>query len=575
MAVDAPLQPESSAQPTNSQGAAGATSHTRRLAQSTLIVMVAFAAAKLVGLAQTFLIANVFGVGREWDSYVTANSIPELIFTLIAGGALANAFIPVFTGYLAKEDRDSAWKLASHVINMVFLVTIIASALAFLLAPWLVANVVASGFAASQQAETVSIMRLLLVGTIIFSISGILMGILQSFNRFLLPALAPIMYDVGLLFGVIVLSRRFGVHGIALGAVIGAVLHLGIQIPGIIRVRARWIPKLGLRDPELWHIIRLMIPLVIGMFAFSYSFIVMNNIASRLGTGAVSALSWGWRLMQIPETLIGTAMGTVILPTLAALSANSDLKGKRDAMSGALRFILLVTIPSAIGLIVVGRPLISLLEGGAFDAAATALVYNALVFFMLGMVTQSMVEVGARAFYADKDTWLPLVASVANAVLNIALAFVFSGVMNVQASGFSNQAAAAFPSLGLRVDTGNVGGLALAQSIGFTAEITVLLLVLRRRWHGLNERAILTTTLKTTIASLIMAAAILIIHAGLTALDLFGRGRIVTIGMIGIEVVIGAIVFFAAAWLLRTDELRLLGRLLRRRAAPTPETALA
>ncbi len=531
---------------------------TRQIARSTLIVIAAFAIAKAISFAQTIIIANVFGVGREWDAYVTANSIPELIFTLIAGGALANAFIPVFTGHLASEDRSGAWKLASHVVNTVFTVTLLASVIAFVAAPWLVANQIAPGFTASQQAETVALMRILLISTLIFSVSGILMGILQSFNRFLLPALAPILFDVGILFGVVFLTDSFGVYGIAYGAVLGAALHLLIQVPGVIAVRARWTFSLGLNDPELWRIIRLMIPLVIGMFAFSYSFIVMNSIASRLGEGAVSALSWGWRLMQIPETLIGTAMGTVILPTLAALSTIGSVSAKRDAMNGALRFVLLATIPSAIGLIVVGRPLISLLEGGAFDSAATALVYNTLVFFMLGMVTQSMVEIAARAFYADKNTWIPLLASVANAVFNIGLAFVLSGVAAVEARGFSHQAALTFPSLGLQTDMGNVGGLALAQSIGFTVEIVILLVILARRWNGINARSLMVTTLKAVVASGVMAAAIMIVHAGFNAVDLFGRGRFFTAGLIGAEVVIGGVVFLITAQILRMQELRVL-----------------
>ncbi len=216
---------------------------------------------------------------------------------------------------------------------------------AFIIAPWLVAHVIAPGYQPAEQAQTVQLMRILLVSTLIFSVSGICMGILQSFNRFLLPALAPIMYDLGILFGVIFLIKPFGVNGIALGAVIGAALHFLVQVPGLFRVRARWYFQLGWRDPNLWKVLRLMLPRIGGLGVFSFNFIVMGNIASRLGTGSVSALNWGWRLMQIPETLIGTAMGTVIFPTLAALSELNDADGKRSAMSGALRFILIATIP--------------------------------------------------------------------------------------------------------------------------------------------------------------------------------------------------------------------------------------
>ncbi|MBC8097915.1 MAG: murein biosynthesis integral membrane protein MurJ, partial [Armatimonadetes bacterium] len=401
---------------------------TRQLAGSTLVVMLAFAAAKGISLLQTLIIARTFGIGSEWDAYVTANRIPELLFTLIAGGALAHAFIPIFGKYLAQGDTPGAWRLASHVVNTVFGVTLLAAAVVFVAAPWLVSNVVAPGFTPAAQAQTVQLMRLLLAATLIFSISGIVMGILQSHQHFLLPALAPIMFDLGILFGVLFLLKPLGVYGIATGAVLGAGLHLGIQIPGLIRFRAHWVRELGWRDPQLWRVIRLMLPRVAGLGVFSVNFIVMNNIASRLGTGSVSALDWGWRLMQIPQTLIGTAMGTVIFPTLAALSALGDEAGKRDALSGALRFIMIGCIPSAVGLIFVGRPLISLLEGGAFDARAGALVYSTLQAFGLGLIVHSALEVVARGFYADQDTLTPLWAALGGAAINLGLSFALSGV---------------------------------------------------------------------------------------------------------------------------------------------------
>src|SRR5690606_34492314 len=318
---------------------------TPNLARSTIIVMLSFAAAKAISLLQTFVIARAFGVSADYDAFVTANKVPEQIFNLIAGGALAFAFIPVFTGLLARDQRDAAWRTASYVINTVFMVTLVVSAIAFITAPWLIANVVAPGFDLASQEQTVTMMRILLVSTLIFSVSGIWMGILQSHNLFLLPALAPIMFDVGILFGVLVLIPRMGVHGIAVGAVIGAAMHLGIQIPGMFKVRLRWTPRLGWNDPELRRIIRLMIPRIADLGVVSLLTIITTNILSRLGTGAASAFDWGWRLMQIPETLIGTAMGIVIFPTLSALSSLGDVSGKRDAMSGAVRFILISTIP--------------------------------------------------------------------------------------------------------------------------------------------------------------------------------------------------------------------------------------
>lgn len=530
---------------------------TRQLARSTLIVMFAFAAAKAISLAQTFIIANVFGVGAEWAAYVTANRIPELIFTLIAGGALAHAFIPIFSGYLAKGDRSGAWKVASHVINTVFSFTLLVSVVVFFLAPWLVANVVAPGFDETTRAQTAALMRILLLSTLIFSVSGILMGILQSHQHFLLPALAPIMFDVGILIGVIFLLPVLGVEGIALGAVLGAALHLGIQIPGLVMFKARWSFELGLRDPVLWRVFRLMLPRVAGLGVFSLNFLVMNNIASRLGTAPVAALDWGWRLMQIPQTLIGTAIGTVIFPTLAALSEVGDEKGKREAMSGALRVILVTSIPAAVGLIVVGRPLISLLERGAFDAAASALVYSTLSFFALGIVVHSALEVVARSFYADKDTLTPLWAALIGAGINFALAFALSGVITVSANGHFNRIAVQFPQMGLRPDAGNVSGLALANSLGTAAEVLLLLWVLRRRWHGANEDALTRTVLKTLAASLVMALVIVFMNTIWNALGFADRGLVFTVAQIALETGAGLLVFLGAAYWLRLEELQI------------------
>lgn len=542
---------------------------TRDIWRSTLIVMIAFGLAKVISLGQTVIIASVFGVGTEWDSFVTANRIPELIFTLIAGGALAHAFIPIFSSYLAREDRDGAWTLASHVINFIFTVTTAVSIVAFFTAPWLVANVVAPGFDAVARQQTVELMRILLISTMIFSVSGIVMGILQSHNHFLLPAVAPIMFDVGILLGVIFLMPAMGVHGIALGAVLGAALHLLVQVPGLIRYKARWKPELGLRDPQMWRVIRLMLPRVGGLGVFSLNFLVMNNIASRLGPGSVSALDWGWRLMQIPQTLIGTAMGTVIFPTLAALSEVGDENGKRNYMSGALRFITVASIPSAVGLIFVGRPLISLLERGAFDASASAFVYSTLQFFALGLIVHSALEVLARSFYADKDTLTPLYAALGGALINLVGSVIFSNVLNAEQFGGVRQMLnlGGFPipsQLDFVQNTGFVGGLALANSLGVMFEVVFLLVVLRKRWHGINENALARSVVQATAASLIMALSIVAVNVVWS--NVVGSTSLMyTVIQVLLETGIGVIVFAVSAWFMGMEELRALVNMVTKR----------
>lgn len=526
----------------------------RRLARSTLIVIVAFGLAKVISLAQTIILADTFGLGAAMDSYLAANTIPETIFNLIAGGVLIHAFLPIFTGLLARNDEEKAWRFASQVMNTVFLLTCLVSILALLAAPWLIRNLIAPGMSAEGIQQTAVIMRILLVGTIIFSISGLLMGILNSFNHFLAPALAPALYDVGILFGAMFLVKPFGIYGLAYGTVLGALFHLLIQLPYVFRIGVRWKPSFGWNDPTLRHMVRLMLPRIIDLGLFQITnWIVATNIASRLGESAISALGWAWRIMQIPETLIGTAMGTVIFPTLAALSELGDEDGKRDRMSGALRFILMTTIPSAVFLILAGQTGIALLERGEFTTQSTALVYNALRFYALGVVVHSVLEVVARSFYADKDTWTPLLVAFGGAIINLTAALVFTGVLSAE-----------------QPNPMNVGGLALANTLGVTFEAGALLFILRRRWHGINESELGRTTLKTLAASLIMGISIVLFDSLWQMAGMTGRGTAFTVIQLVLETGLAVVVFAGAAALLKMDEIRGIIRLLRPRKLVEP-----
>jgi putative peptidoglycan lipid II flippase len=510
----------------------------RTLIRSTIIVFLGFTTARVLSLVQTVLISEVFGIGAEWDRFVAANQLPETIVLILGGVTLTTALMPFFSGMLANDNRAQAWRLASHVLNSVFLASCLVSIVAFIFAPALIQSVVAPGFTPEGIAESASLMRLLLIATLIFSISGATMGLLQSHNRFVAPALAPIMYDVGILFGAGFLVEPFGVYGIAYGTLIGAVLHFAVQVPALIRVGARWVPQLGWNDPDVRRVFALMLPRILDVGVFTFSFTMAINFSSRLGEGAVSAFSWSWRLMQIPQTLIGSAMAVVIFPTLAALSARNDVDGKRGAMASALKFILIGTIPSAIGLLLVGRPALSLLEGGAFDAQATNLVYVALRGFALGIVVHSILEVAARSFFADKDAWTPLLITSGGALINLSFAWVFSGL----ASGSSNAA--------------GVEAITLGNTLGVTFEVIVLLLILRRRWHGIQENQLAITTVKTVAASLVMALVMVIFDALWTALGLSGQGRLLTIAQVTLQVLIGGVTFIAAAWLFRLQELK-------------------
>jgi putative peptidoglycan lipid II flippase len=486
-----------------------------RFAKSTLIVAVFFGLEKVLGFVRHILIARQFGLSPKLDAFNAANNLPDLLFALISGGALAIAFIPVLSETLQKQDRQAAWDLFSRIANLMFLVTAsIAVVLAVLAVP-LVERVIAPGFSAEQQGLVVKIMRLDLITTLIFSIGGLVIAGLQASQHFLLPAMAPAMYDLGMLFGVIILAPESGYHigplalpgfgmgifGLVYGSIIGAVLFLLIQLPGLVRYKFHWTAAINLHHPGVRKVLSLMGPRVLTVLFIQLVFIAMDNIASRLGiVGAVSALAYGWLFMQVPETLVGTAVGTVLLPTISEQVAREDMDGFRLSLNRAMRVILALTIPAA-ALIMVGiRPLVSIL---GFDAAGENMVVWVTRGFLVGLMAHSLIEVAARAFYAQQKALIPLGASFMATVTFVILA------------------------VGLGYTLG-AGGIALANGLAYTGEALLLWYLLHRRFPGVIE-------VRNTLVRVIpvaLAGGLLVF--GLLRLPLPLAGLLLGVGALGV-----------------------------------------
>jgi len=501
------------------------TARQRHLARNVLLVAGAFVLAAVAGLIRNALIARQFGIGADLDAYYAAFKLPDLLFTIVAGGALATAFIPVFAGFVAAGDREGAWRLASAITNWVALVAGALAGLVALAAPWLVRTVIAPGFSPAQAEETADVMRIVLVSTLIFSVSALQGSILHGFKHFLLPALAPVVYPVGVIAGAIWLAPAWGVRGLAAGAVIGAALHLAIKIPGLLRFGFRWRPILDTGDGAVRKVAVLLGPRVLDLGVFHLTLLATTNLASRLGAGSVSALEWGWDAMQLPETIIGTAFGLVAFPTLAELAARGDRAGLRATLNESLRTVLALAVPAAVGLILLGRPLLALLyQRGAFDAAATEAVYTALRFYALGLAAHVCLELAARAFFAQQDTVTPLLLAAASAGANILLAALLMGPLGH-------------------------GGLALANSLAVTAEVLALLLILRQRLGGMGGRALGRLLLRALAAAAMMGGAILLLTAYASRA---GWGNLMTLAAAG---AVGGGVYLAACQALGVREL--------------------
>ncbi len=434
-----------------------------QVARSALLVAALFAIDKVLGVVRDAAIGRAFGTSAALDAYYAAFELPDALFNVVAGLAMATALIPVLSAYTERGDRRGTWALASVVINWALIIVSGISAVAAIFAPNVI-RAVAPGFDAVRADLATHLMRLVLLQTVISSVSGIVMSTLQAHRHFLLPAIAPLAYTVGRIVGALFLAPTMGVYGLAWGGLAGTVGHFLIQVPGLIRYHARWYPRL--RHPDLPEVLRLMGPRVMGLAVTYLNFVLPTFLGSRLAAGAISSYEYGWRLMQFPETIIGTALGLTVFPTLSQRANAGDREGFRATAAWALRLVLALAIPAAVGLVVLGRPLTAVfLQRGAFDATATERVYRGLQAFAVGLVAHSALEVTSRLFYAQRDMWTPFWAATAGFITNLAVGWA------------------------LLVPMAHVG-LALANSLGVGLQVVILLIVARRRLGGVEGGAL-------------------------------------------------------------------------------------
>lgn len=458
-----------------------------------MLVMGAFVVSKIVGLLRERAISHRFGVSSEYEAYLAAFRVPDLIFMLIAGGALVTAFLPVFSGALADEDdADRRWRLASSVTNLALLVSAVLAGGSAIFAP-ILASAAAPGFSPDELALTAALMRIILLSTLIFAVSGIQMGMLNAFQHFLTPAIAPIVYNGGILFGAVVLAPSLGIYGLAWGVVLGALGHLLVKVPSLLRRGFRWYPILDLDDRQVSHVLWLMWPRILSLGTVQAVFWVNTRLASQIETGSVAALNYAWVIAQMPQTILGTAIATVAFPTLAELAARGDRAALRETAGAALRTMLALSVPASVALWLLAGPVIAvLLQTGRFDEQAASATGITLQMFALGLVGHVTFEVVARMFYAQRDTLTPLFIGAATMVLNIGLAYALVGAL-AQA------------------------GLALANSIAITFELAVALVILHHRLGRIAGRELWATVWRAALAGGVMFAGMALVLGALPA----------------------------------------------------------
>lgn len=489
-----------------------------RLTRNSLIVAFFFFIDKIFAFVRTGIVSRIYSDEVHLlDTFNAANNLPDVLFALISGGALAMAFIPLLSEYLTTKDRTAAWDLFSRVANFGFVVTGSIAILIAIFAQQIVdANLgIAPGFGEEQRKLLAELMRLNLIGTIIFSISGLVMASLHANQHFVLPAIAPSMYNIGQIFGAIFLVPRFGIYGLVYGVIIGAALHLLIQVPALIKFGFRWTPSLNIRNTGLIDALKLMAPRLLTMGGIQIIFIARDNLASRLDqVGAVTSLTYGWMIMQVPETILGTAIATALLPTLSELASRRDWAEFGATIERALRVLISLSLPVAAVMSAGIHPLVRAVFG--FDEATSVLITWTTRAYLATLTGYVIHEIAVRSFYARKEPLVPLYA----VFIRLAI-FLTIGIIGVTY----------FDEIGAPV-------IAFAE-IALLIEAIIQLIWLSRRTHEplKTGNAIIKGLIAAVIGGVVTYAVALYLPGGAISTALIGMvvGGVIALGIVWSE----------------------------------------
>jgi putative peptidoglycan lipid II flippase len=517
----------------------------RILAQASLILTVAALASRLLGWIRLLVIGSQFGASKELDAYFAAFRIPDAIFQLVVAGALSAALIPVFSSYRARGQEVEAWRLASSVINLVVIALAGLSLMMAVFADVLV-PIVAPGFDPQTTELTVRLTRIMLLSPVLIGMGAVVSGILNSYERFAVPAVAPLAYNLVIIGAAIFLAPIMGVEGLAIGVALGSLAHLAIQLPQLRRVGQRYDLSIGLSHPGVRKVVWLMGPRMLGLAAGQVNFIVSTVLASGLVAGSVTAYNYAFQLSQIPVGVLGVSVAVALFPTLSRDAALGKLPQIRRQVATSLRVLIFLAAPLTATMIVLAGPIASVFfQYGLFSEESANRTASALVFFSIGLVGHIVVHVLTRAFYAMQDTKTPVLWAIIAVAVNVPLMIWLVGPMGVE-------------------------GLALALSISSLLEVIGLMLALHQRLESVQEGEVLQSAGRSAVAA---AAAALLMLGGLTlvrewlpaALD-GGMTRVVVVAALTAA---GGAIYLLVASALKSPEIGLLRSLLtRRRSQP-------
>jgi putative peptidoglycan lipid II flippase len=512
--------------------------------QAAGILMISSTLSRILGYVRNIVIYSDFGLGGWTDAYNAAFSIPDLLYTLLVGGALSSAFIPVFTGYIATNREEEGWKTASSVINILTCLILFFIAIGLVFTPQMI-NALVPGFTQEIQTLTVTLTRIMFIQCFFMAMTGFSMGILHSYQRFLPVAVSSVVYNVMIITVGVLLSPHIGIMGYTLGVAAGAAVQFAIQFYHLVKLGLRYRPYVDLRLAGVRQVFVLLAPMLVGMSVSQLNLFVNQNLASGLSQGTLTALLIAQRLMQMPNGIFATAVVIATFPTLSAQAARGETDAFKQSMSLCFRTILFVMVPAAVGMAVLRAPVIRVLyQQGRFGGGDTEAAAAALLYYCVGLCAYGGIQVFNRAFYAMQDTWTPVSVGMVSVAANIALSAALLGPMAH-------------------------AGLALAYSLAGILNMVILFWLLRRKAGPLGGRRILRSFSRTLLISAGMGLAAWGTAGFIEAhMDMGSKtGQLIQVAA---SIGVGGAVFFALAYMLKMEECRivadaLLGRIRRKR----------
>ncbi|MBN1917108.1 MAG: murein biosynthesis integral membrane protein MurJ [Verrucomicrobia bacterium] len=443
------------------------------------------AASRVMGLVRDMLAASIFGTSLAWSAFVLAFAIPNLFRRLFAEGALAGAFVPVFTDQLKHEGRESALRLARTVATAVGVVL-----LGVIVVAWVVFGVL------DVVVDTAKVNLIARLGSIVMPyvfficLAGFGMAVLNSFNHFAVPAFSPVLLNVIFIVALAVFvpvfggAEQYGIYAVAIAVIVGGVVQLGVQVPVLRRFGFVHRPLLDLRDPAFRRVLALFLPRLVGLAVVQINVVVDYALGYIISDDASSHLAYANRLVQLPLGIFGVAIATAALPALSKLRAAGRMDTFRSTLSYSLRQTLSIAIPASVGLILIRRPLVELIyERGAFSPAASLIVSDVVMFYAFGLFAYATTQILVPAFLALQDAKTPMRISIGTTVLNFCLNMLLGVALGMAARGF-----------------------ALATAISATCNLVLLAVLLRRRLGQIEGRPLLDSIVRIVVASLVMGA---------------------------------------------------------------------